>query len=213
MGRLARHRNPQAVALCRHRAAVGEHGDGDHHRDGERLQHGQRSQIALRRERPVVHRADRLVHDRRVHPVQPGGVGQEARVVERRLERQVGRRGDLAAAVGDDQREPQRPHLLAQPKQRLRLAAGPRIVEPAEHAGIQPAGRGRVGLEVLDDEQAGAEAEAGEQGHEHHREGGREALQPLPRHRGPGGRRRGRAPAPRAPAPSRRPPGCSPGGR
>ena len=170
-------------------------------------------QVALRRQRPVVHRADRLVHDRRVHPVEPGRIGQEPRIVERRLEGKVRGRGDLPAPVGHHEREPQRTHLLAQAEQRLGLGPGPRIVESAEHAGIEAAGGGRVGLEVLDDEQARAEAEAGEQGHEHHREGGREALQPLPRHRGSGDRRRGTAPGPQAPAPTRRPLGCSPEGR
>ena len=103
-------------------------------------------------------------------------------IVERRLERQVGRGGDAAGPIRDHQRQSQGPHLLAQAEQRLRLRAWPRIVEAAEHAGVEPAGRRRVGLEVAEDEQAGAEAQAGKQSDEHHDHGGREALQPLARH-------------------------------
>lgn len=49
--------------------------------------------------------------------------------------------------------------------------------------------------------------------HEHHGQRGREALEPLLTHAGPGGPRPGTGPVPPAPAPTRRPLGCSPGAR
>ena len=135
-------------------AAVGEHRHGHHHRDGEALQDRERREVPLGRQRAVVHGADRRVHDRRVPAVEPGRVRPHARVVERRLEREVGGRGHPPGRVGHHQRQPQRPHLRAEPQQRLGLGARPRIVEPAEHAGVEPAGGGRVGPEVAEDQEA-----------------------------------------------------------
>ena len=167
---LSRHRHPEPVALRGHRAPVREDRDRHHDGDGEPLQHGERGEVALGRQRAVVHRADGLVHDRRVLPVEPARVGVDARVVERRLERKIRRGGHPPRPVGHHQRKAERPHLRAQPQQRFGLGAGARIVEPAEDARVEAAGGGGVGLEMAEDQQAASETQPGEQGHEHHRE-------------------------------------------
>ena len=179
MGGLARHRHPQTIALGRHRAPVGEDRHRHHHRDGERLEHGERRHVALGRKRPVVDRADRI-HDGRVLAVELGGVLQHPRIVQRGLERQVGRRRHAAAPVGDDQREAQRPNLLAQPQQRFRLRAGVGVVEAAEDAGVEPARGGRVGLEVADDEETGPEAQTGQHGDQEHGHRRRDLAEAAP---------------------------------
>ena len=119
MRRFPRHGHPQPVALSRHGAAVGEYRHAHHHRNGERLQYRERSEVSLGRQGAVVDRCDGGIGDRRVLPVEPGRVERRPGIVERRLKRQVGGGGDPAGGIGDDQWQPQRPHLLTQPKQRF----------------------------------------------------------------------------------------------
>ena len=73
-------------------------------------------------------------------PVEPGGVELHSGIVQRRFERKVGGGGDPARGVGHDQWQPQRTNLLAQAQQRFGFGSGTRVVEAAEHAGVEAAG-------------------------------------------------------------------------
>ena len=138
------------------------------------------------------------------------GVFGDARIVELRLERQIGGGGDTAGGIRDHQGQAERPHLLSQPKQGFRFGPRSRVIQAAEDSGIQPAGGGRVSLEVTKDEKPRAEAQCGQQSHQRHYDGGREALKPVAKHVGSSGRRRGTVLGRRALPPIHRPLGCSP---
>ncbi len=150
VGGFASHCYPETIPLRSHGAAIGEHRHCHHDRDGEALQHREADQVALGRKRSVVHRTHRRIANRRVLPVEASGVQPHPGVVERSLERQVGRGGHPPAAIGHHQGKSQRSHLLAQPQQRLGLGAGPGIVESPEYPGVEPAGSRGVGLEVTE---------------------------------------------------------------
>jgi hypothetical protein len=84
---LTRHRNPEAVTLGRHGAAIRKDRHPHHDRDSEPLQHGERDQIPLCRQWAIVDRSDGGIGDGRVLPVESCGILLHSRIIERRLER------------------------------------------------------------------------------------------------------------------------------
>src|SRR3954463_1592457 len=99
-----------------------------------------------------MYRTNGGVSDRWILPVQLRRICLHLRVIERRVERQVGGCGYAAGGVRHHQRQAQRANLLTETQQCLSLRAWPRIVEAAEHARIEAAGSGCISFEVAEDE-------------------------------------------------------------